>query len=119
MLKEEFKNAIYDNKKCTFDFLYFVSTRRKHDSGYYMIEVYGKDEGKFYELTRCSDVLDLAGIHLETEKYWNLVSIDVPEPGVFRMFIHQDRLKFCTPLKGCSSFFIKVVEENNEKSDTL
>ena len=119
MLKEEFKNAIYDNKKCTFDFLYFVSTRRKHDSGYYMIEVYGKDEGKFYELTRCSDVLDLSGLHLMTEKYWSLVSIDVPEPGVFRMFIHQNKLKFCTPLKGCSSFYIKVVEENNEESDTL
>ena len=119
MLKEEFKTAIYDSEKNTFDFLYFVSTRRKHDSGYYMIEVYGKDEGKFYELTRCSDVLDLSGLHFMTEKYWSLVSIDVPEPGVFRMFIHQRQLKFHVPFKGCSSFHIEVVEENNEKSNTL
>lgn len=111
MLKEEFKNAIFDSKKNTFDFLYFVSTRRKHDSGYYVIEVYGKDEGKFYELTKCSDVLDLSGIYFKTDIYWNLVSIDVPEPGVFRMFIHQNGFKFCTPLKGCSAFQIEVVEE--------
>ncbi len=121
MLKEEFKNAIYDREKDTFDRLYFISTRRKHESGYHIIEVYGSDdnEGKFYALTRCSDVLDLSGIHFETKKYWNLVSIDVPEPGVFRMFIHQNGFKFCTPLKGCSSFHIEVVKENNEKSDTL
>lgn len=113
MLKEEFKNAIYDEEKDTFDRLYFVSTRRKHESGYYMIEVYGTDddEGKFYVLTRCSDVLDLSGLHFMTEKYWNLVSIDVPEPGVFRMFIHQQKLKFHIPFKGCSAFQIEVVEE--------
>lgn len=113
MLKEEFKNAIYDREKDTFDRLYFVSTRRKHESGYHIIEVYGTDddEGIFYVLTRCSDVLDLSGIHFETQKYWNLVSIDVPEPGVFRMFIHQQQLKFHVPFKGCSAFQIEVVEE--------
>lgn len=114
MLKEEFKDAIYDSKKDTFDRLYFVSTRRKHSSGYHIIEVYGTDddEGIFYVLTRCSDVLDLSGIHFKTEKYWNLVSIDVPEPGVFRMFIHQQQLKFHVPFKGCSAFQIEVVEDN-------
>ena len=116
MLKKEFKNAIYDREKDTFDRLYFYATRRKHDSGYYLIEVYGVDsEDKLYTLTRCSDVLDLSGLHFMTEKYWNLVSIDVPEPGVYRMFIHSNELKFYIPYKGCSAFQIEVVEENNAR----
>lgn len=41
--------------------------------------------------------------------------IDVPEPGVYRMFIHSNELKFYIPYKGCSAFQIEVVEENNAR----
>lgn len=72
-LREQFKNAEYisENKLNIFDYIYFVSTRRKHDSGYMMFEIYGEiinkeiKKRKFYNLSKCSDVIDFNKIYVQ------------------------------------------------------
>lgn len=87
-LKEEFKKAEYDyetnkNFKC-YESLYFTSSRKKHDSGYYFINVYGERNNKIYRVSIGSDVLDF----YKTKDEMYGFSIDIPEPSVFRIFYH-------------------------------
>ena len=109
-LKEKLKEAIilYDvDEKFLFNYIYIIPTRRKHDSGYYMYEIYGsirnEHEEKFYCLSKCSDVIDLENVNY-------IVSIDSPEYNVYRFFTHRINYKFSVPYGHCSSFTIHVKE---------
>ena len=112
-LREQFKNAEYISEDVIneFDYIYFVSTRRKHSSGYMIFEIYGEifnketKERKFYNLSKCSDVIDLNRIELQYEWF---MSIDIPESGVFRLFTRKP-YKFVVNYMHCSSFCINII----------
>ena len=103
-LKEEFKKAECDNTNSKYyrcyDELYFISTRRKHDSGYYIFNVYGKRNEKFYNISYGTDVLDFYDTIAELYGF----SIDIPEPSVFRIFYHGG---FIIVPSCCSNFLMK------------
>ena len=101
------KNAKYDSienqhYRC-YDSLYFKSTRKKHDSGYYIFEVYGERNDKFYKISKGSDVLDF----YKTKEEMYGFSIDIPQPSIFRIFYHYGYIK----IPSCySNFLIHGVE---------
>ncbi len=108
MIKEKIKNAISieeSMKVDEFEELYIIKTRRKHDSGYYIIEVYGLKDGKVYTLTKCSDV-----IHFEKliNTYGFILSIDIPELPIIRIF-GRGKAKIHIPFRNVSDFLIKLV----------
>lgn len=112
LLKEELKKAEWDNSKnknyhC-YDCLYFVSTRIKHDSGYYYIDVYGKRNDNIYKVSVCTDVLDFYKVK---ESMYGF-SIDIPEPSVFRIFYHYG---FIIVPSCYSNFLIHGVEGRLEE----
>lgn len=114
-LKEKLKNAKYLSREediNLFDYLYIIPTRRKHDSGYLMYEIYGSiiDKNKketFYSLTKCSDVIDFEKCVCQYEWF---CSIDSPEYNIFRLFTHSTKYKFLVPYYHCSSFNIQIRE---------
>lgn len=108
MLKERIKNAISikESKDVDgFEELYIIKTRRKHDSGFYMFEIYGLKDDKVYTLTRCSDVIMF-------EKAFSLfewfISIDVPETSIIRMFARGKNVKIYIPYRSLSDFVINI-----------
>ena len=106
-LKEKLKEACFLStfeESHLFDYIYIIPTRRKHDSGYYMYEIYGSIREKFYCLSKCSDVIDLENVNY-------IVSIDSPEYNVYRFFTHCSNYKFSVPYGHCSTFIIEVKEE--------
>ncbi len=61
----------------TFNLLVLLPTKRKHDSGYGMIDVVGVNGDKMVRLSGCSDALHLQGGNNEKAKYdesivWNI-----------------------------------------------
>ena len=115
-LKEELKNAPYlknENDINVFDFIYFIPTRKKHSSGYYMYEIYGQRYNKlsktyeYYNLSKCSDVIDFEKI---TGRFDWFCSIDMPEYNVYRLFTRHG-YKFLIPFYHCRRFMIKIKED--------
>lgn len=109
-LKERLNNAEYldfDTNMHEFDYIYFKATRRKHDSGYYIFEIYGytEDNDKYYKLSTYSDVIDFS----QTKMNYDMCSIDMPEPSIFRVF-PRHRCKIVIPYIHCSSFRIEIEE---------
>ena len=115
-LKDKLKEAQYlkNGDINMFDYLYIMPTRRKHDSGYLMYEIYGSkiDNNKiehFYILSKCSDVIDFNKCICDYEWF---CSIDMPEYNVYRIFTRGNH-KFLIPYFHCSSFNIEIRKENN------
>lgn len=111
-LKDELlNNSIYiknfENDGMLYDYIYFIQQRKKHSSGYNFIHIYGERKGKYYILSRCSDVIDFNKILCNLE-WFN--SIDIPEYNVFRMFT-SNNYKFKCDYLHCSSFSIEIVRE--------
>lgn len=107
-LKERFEKAErleFNSQIEKFDYIYFKSTRRKHDSGYYMFEVYGEIGKKMYKLSSCSDVIDFE--QNQSFRFDWFATIDIPEPGVFRIFSRTEGGLIC-PYKFLSSFLIRL-----------
>lgn len=102
----EIKNAeiLRDEPNFLFDFIYFVPNEEKHDSDYNFIDIYGKssENGNFYKLSSCSDVMDIIN---DISKD---ISIDFPNKNVGRIFT---RGKFMVEYLNCSSFRIDVKEK--------
>ena len=103
------ENIKYSDNIHEFDYIYFKSTRRKHDSGYYIVEIFGyiENEDKYYLLTQISDVIDF---FQSRELYANTYCIDIPEPGIFRLFTRRG-YKFNIPYFNSSTFTIEVKEK--------
>ena len=114
-LKERLNNAEYLKLEANiheFDYIYFRATRRKHDSGYYIFEIYGyiENNDKFYQLAEYSDVIDFTSIISQWGNCHVLCCIDIPEPSIFRVFV-RGRSKIKIPYLHCSSFEINVSKE--------
>lgn len=107
-LKEKIKNAISIKESWDvdgFEELYIIKTRRKHESGYYIFEIYGLKDDKIYTLTRCSDVISFEKANTSFE--WFL-GIDVPEPSIIRLFVRGKNEKIYVPYRSLSDFTINI-----------
>lgn len=100
--REEFGNDIP-----LLDFIYIIPSRKKHDSDYNMMTIIGENkEGYKKILATSSDVIDI-------EKYignidsW-MISIDIPEYNIIRLFSHRGRFKITT--YGLSTFSFEIIE---------
>lgn len=94
-IKQEFEDAIVvdmDSKINGFDYIYFVQQRRKHDSGYNMMHIYGEKDNKMYALSKCSDVIDF---EKATSRFEWFCSIDIPDYNVIRFFARDGRKFYC------------------------
>lgn len=113
MIKEQLKQAIKlnnINNIIFFDCIYFKPTKRKHSSGYNILEIYGSlidknEKETFFSLSKISDVIDFEKII--TDFNW-FASIDVPEYNIFRIFTRNNR-KFKIEFLNISSFKIEIV----------
>ena len=111
-LLKEAKELNYSDNIPLFDWIYFVPQRRKHDSGYNIMEIYGVIfnsktlEEKIYKLSSISDVIDFEKIII-TEKR-RILSIDIPEYNIIRMFPRNNK-KFKVEFLNISSFNIEIV----------
>ena len=108
---ENAKNLKFDDKIHIFDWIYFVPQRRKHDSGYNMMEIYGVVfnsktlEEKIYKLSSASDVIDFDKCINNNNRF---LSIDIPEYNIIRVFPRDSRnLKI--DFFNISSFRIEIV----------
>lgn len=90
------------------DFIYIIPTRRKHDSGYNIMEIIGENkEGYKKKLVSFSDIIDINNLIGNSE--W-LISIDIPEYNVIRLFSHKAQFRVTT--FGISTFEFELVERN-------
>lgn len=116
-LLEEFKKAELCKEGGIFHYIYVLPTRRKHDSGYYQMEIYGEildketEENKFYKLASFSDVIDISFILGNYQRFDRPISIDFPCQGIIRFFPRYSD-KIIVPFTFCSSFEIKVNDKN-------
>ena len=86
------------------DFIYIITTRKKHDSGYMCMEIIGENkDGYRKKLATYSDVVELDKIF--TKKDW-VLSMDCPEYNVIRLFSHVGKFKVIH--HGVSSFVIEL-----------
>lgn len=97
----------YENEFKLYDYIYFIQQRKKHTSGYNLINIYGEQNGKYYILSQCSDVIDFNKILCNLEWF---ASLDIPEYNVFRLFTRHG-YKFKCDYLHCSSFRIEIVRE--------
>lgn len=107
-LKEKIKNAISVEESMEvdgFDELYVVTTRRKDDSRFYVMEIYGLKEDKVYTLTRSSDLIVFEKVIDDFD--WFL-SIDVPEPSIIRMFTRSRIIKIYVSGRNIGDFIINI-----------
>lgn len=110
-LLKEAKKLNYPDNIPLFDWIYFVPQRRKHDSGYNMMEIYGvvSDaetlEEKIYKLSSISDVIDFSK-SIENKK--RFLSIDIPEYNIIRVFPRENK-KLKIDYLNISSFYIEIV----------
>lgn len=105
--KIKFENArkIYNEDTTNgFEYLYFIPQRKKHDSGYNYIKVYGEKNNEIYLLSEYSDVLDFNKIVSDYEWFG---SIDIPDYNIIRLFARNNRKIYCEYFH-CSSFSIKI-----------
>ena len=107
----ELECAKVDEKIPLLDYIYVIQTRRKHDSGYYCMEIIGaNNEGYKRKLSTFSDVIDLDEIFGSST--WCL-SIDIPEYNVMRLFSH--RCKFKINSHGISTFSFDLIRREDYK----
>lgn len=92
-----------------FDYLYIIPTRRKHDSGYKIMEIYGEVNNKLYCLSKCSDVVDFEKANFNYGDFSWFASFDMPEYNVIRIFARDNR-KFRCIYKHLSSFQILILK---------
>lgn len=89
------------------DFIYIIPTRKKHDSNYNIMEIIGENkEGYKKKLATYTDVIDLEK-YIGSRDYW-LISMDIPEYNVIRLFSHHGKFKIIT--YGISTFSFEVIE---------
>lgn len=100
------------------DFIYIIPTRKKHDSHYNIMEIIGENnKGYRKKLATFCDVVDLEK-YIGIYDHW-LISMDVPEYNVIRLFSHHGMFKIID--YGISTFSFEVIdrkilkEENYEK----
>lgn len=93
------------------DFIYLIPTRRKHDSGYYCMEVVGATrDGKYKKkLATYSDVFDIGDYFQQSKE----VSIDIPEYGVI-CFYSISGYKFKVIWWGASTFEMVAVKGDDK-----
>lgn len=109
-LKDELLNNSIDinnteNDGMLYDYIYFIYNKeKKHTSGYNLINIYGEQNGKYYILSQCSDVIDFNKILCNLEWF---VSLDIPEYNVFRLFTRHG-YKFKCDYLHCSSLELKL-----------
>lgn len=118
---EKLKYREYGTDLEPFDSVIFLPTRRKHDSGYRIMEFIAVRKNKpICKLTGCSDVLHIEGIggygYNWLEKYgccpdkippreW---SIDcLYKSGLFRMFCHGYLIKASQPLSSLEIYSVE------------
>lgn len=95
------------------DCIYIIQTRRKHDSGYMCMEIIGTNEkGYQKKLATNSDIIDLSKIFVDKKRLGWLISIDVPEYNVMRIFSNSG--KFKVNYHGMSSFNFDLVQDEVE-----
>lgn len=94
------------------DYIYIISSRKKHDSHYNLIYVIGENVDTGYKkiLTEVSDVIDFKTIGLDYDDF----SLDFPEYGVARLFTHKNELKFKVPYTYSSSFRLELVVDDKD-----
>ena len=86
------------------DFIYVITTRSKHDSGYMCMEIIGENkDGYKKKLATYSDVVELDKIF--TKNDW-VLSMDCPEYNVIRLFSNVGKFKVIH--HGISSFVIEL-----------
>lgn len=103
---EQLEHRKWDEKTPLLDEIYVIVDRKKHDSGYRYLNIYGVAYGdkfkvKIYckQLSNSSDVIhlrfDIKNIELFNNKYgYSPISIDSLECNVTRYFVRDDRYKF-------------------------
>lgn len=101
----------WENEIPLLDYVYLIPTRRKHDSGYYCMEVIGATEDGKYEkkLSTYSDVVDIGDYFQQSKE----VSIDIPEYGVIR-FYSTVGYKFKVIWWGVSTFKMAAVKGDDK-----
>lgn len=120
----ELPNSEWQEEIPLLDEIYVVSTRRKHESGYKMLDVYGvaRTNGKISYAKRisgCSDVIDFE-LPPIMEKYANdsffkkygvrLMSVDYEDVNVARYFLFSHDYRFKVKTGWLSSCCIQVVK---------
>ena len=90
------------------DYIYIIPTHKKHDSGYKCMEIIGENkEGYKKKLVTFSVVVDIDSLISNRTKL-GLLSIDVPEYNVIRLF---SSMKFKVKIYGSSTFMIDLVQK--------
>jgi len=92
------------------DSLIILPTKKKHDSGYRIIEVVAERKGfPLCKVTECSDVLNLGGMSLNKNQTtrWNIDCL--PTSGLLRLFCFDLKLTVGNAL---SSF--EIFSKNNK-----
>ena len=107
----EIEEEIFGKEIPLLDYIYIIQTRRKHDSGYMCMEIIGENkEGYKKKLATYSDVIDLENV-ISNKEF--VLSIDIPEYGVMRLFSHIGRFKII--YYGISSFDFEIIERDEQK----
>lgn len=118
---EQLEHRKWDENTPLLDEIYVIVDRKKHDSGFRYLNIYGvaydrKMQIKLYskQLTNCSDVIQFRFNIKNVDKFnsqWGYppISVDSLESNVIRYFVRNDRYKFKVGL-ALSDFDITVVE---------
>lgn len=113
---EKLESIKFDEKVPLLTNIYVVVDRKKHDSGYRILNIYGCNEDNTFakKLSGCSDVIHF-NFDVKTTDCLKLLafSVDSLECNVIRYFVHHPRLKFKVGLP-ISDYYITVVEELKE-----
>lgn len=96
------------------DFIYVIPTRRKHDSGYRIMEIvgYSKENDYLKKLDIGCDVVDFNDGLTVLGEDCECISMDIePSNGFIRIFTRYGKIKV---IHRCSAFVFKVVKEKGE-----
>ena len=110
---EKLESIRFDEEVPLLTEIYVVVDRKKHDSGYRMLNIYGCNQKNTFakKLSCCSDVIHF-NFDVKTIDYLKLLpfSMDSLECNVIRYFVRNPRFKFKVGLP-LSCYDITVVEE--------
>ena len=108
---EKLESIRFDEEVPLLTEIYVVVDRKKHDSGYRILNIYGCNQDHTFakKLSGCSDVIHF-NFDVNTINYRVPFSVDSVECNVIRYFVHNHILKFKVGLP-LSDFYITVVEE--------
>lgn len=88
--KQEFEKWEW-NKPLICTTFYFVPLRKLHSSGYRRIKIVALKDGKYYEKTCCSDVINFNSL---VGASGNLFNIDVDSSGLIQFFCRSSHTQF-------------------------